>query len=248
MSSQSGFTGIWCKRCDQSNPSQPSRLVRQMAGKQEGMLLKCPQCGYQSSYANVMASHPRMDKVDFVEKPSAGTKPYTIHLHPEVIEAWQRKFPSNPMTTLTAAVTALADPDSVLIEGDYAREMASLGIRRGREVLSMAKELKELRDEVAGLKLRESTLRAFFSGLGLAMPQVASQPAVPTDLPAPPVDANGNVLTPPRAQFSQLRDDGSGLLVPADGAEPIAPSQFSFPTGAAPAADVRPAFITSNLR
>lgn len=240
--------GIWCKRCDLA--STPCRLTRQMSGKQEGMLLKCPQCGYQASYATVMAQHPRMDKVEFVEKPIAGTKPYTIHLHPEVIEAWGRKFPSNPMTTLTSAVTALADPDSVLIEGQYARDMAAIGIRTGREVLGMAKEVKELREAVAAAKLKEDTLRQFFSSLGMAMPQVANQPAsLPSaDSTTLPTDAAGNVLTPPRANFSTLRDDGSGLLVPADGQEPVAPSQFSFPTGAAPAADQRPAFVTTNLR
>lgn len=248
MSTQAAPIGIWCKRCDAAN--QPCRLVRQMAAKQEGMLLKCPQCGFTSSYSAVMASHPRMDKPDFVEKQPPGTQTVPLWLHPEILTALQAKFPSNLLTTLHSAVTALADPDSVLIEGEYAREMAAIGIKRGREVLSLAKRNRELTDENAQLKLREATLRQFFSGLGLAMPALASQPATSpaADNSLPPVDANGNPLTPPRAQFSQLRDDGSGLLVPEGGQEPLASSQFSFPTGAAPAASERPAFVTTNLR
>ena len=252
MSAQSGFTGLWCVRCDRAGT--PARLVRQMAAKQEGMLLKCLGCGGVFSYAALMSANPkpRMDKVDFVEKQPAGTQTVPLWLHPEVITALQTKFPSNLLTTLHSAVTALADPDAVLIEGEYAREMASIGIRRGREVLGLAKKVKDLEEEVAALRLREQTLRQFFSGLGLAMPQPANQPpssALPSADPVlPPVGPDGRVLTPPRAQFSSLQDDGSGLLVPADGSEPVAPSQFSFPQGAAPAADVRPSFIVNNLR
>lgn len=247
MSAQSGYVGVFCPRCDKTNT--PSRVVRQMAAKQEGMLVKCNQCGAIYNYQQLMASHPRMDKPDFVEKPPAGTQSVPVWLHPEIVAALQQKWP-NFLTTLHSAVTALADPDSVLIEGEHAREIAAIGIKTGRQLLGLAKRTKELEEENAALKLRENTLRQFFSGLGLAMPQLAAQGAPnqvsPTD--PLPTDAAGNPLQPPRAQFSQLTDDGSGLLVPAAGSEPVAPSQFTFPQGAAPAADVRPAFITSNLR
>lgn len=250
MSSASGFSGIFCPACDKSGT--PTQLVRQMAAKQEGMLLKCPTCSRTYSYAALMdpknLNPPRKVKLEFTEKQPAGFITLPLWLHPEVVESLRRKFPSNLLTTLSSAVTALADPDSVLIEGEYAREMASIGIRRGREVLSLAKEVKELRDAVAAARLREETLAGFFRSLGLAMPQPAAiAPSSPsTDNLAPPMDAAGNVIVPPHVQFSQLRDDGSGLLVPADGAEQT--GQFTFPTGAAPAADARPGFVTGNLR
>jgi hypothetical protein len=228
-----------------------------MAAKQEGMLVKCPSCGAVYNYASLMATHPRMDKVDFVEKQPAGSQTLPLWLHPEVVEALRQKFPSNLLTTLSSAVTSLADPDSVLIEGPYAREMASIGIKKGREVLALAKEVKELREQVAAATLRESTLRQFFGGMGMAMPTpLASQPSAASpsaDNLAPPLDAAGNPLAPPHNQFSQLRDDGSGLLVPADGSDQMTGpgSQFTFPTaGAAPAtaADGRPGFVTGSLR
>jgi len=264
MSSQSGFTGIWCPACDRAQT--PTRLIRQMAAKQEGMLLKCPTCSRTFSYAALMASNPkpRMDKVEFVEKQPPGTQILPLWIYPEVIAALQQKFPSNLMTTLCSAITALADPDAVLIEGDYAREMASIGVKRGREVLALAKEVKELREAVAAARLREQTLQQFFGSIGMAMPQPlaqqpaqqpasqsVSQPASPSaDPTALPVDEQGNPLVPPHAQFSSLREDGSGMLVPSDGSDPMASpaSQFSFPTGAVPAADARPGFITRNLR
>jgi hypothetical protein len=257
MSSQSGFSGIFCPACDKANT--PTQLVRQMAAKQEGMLLKCPACSRTYSYAQLMSptnpSPPRKVKLEFTEKQPAGFLTLPLWLHPDAAEALRQKFPSNLLTTLSSAVTSLADPDSVLIEGPYAREMAAIGVKTGRQVLGMAKELKELREQVAAAKLREDTLRQFFSGMGLAMPQPVSQPGQPAspsapsaDNLAPPLDAAGNVLAPPHARFAELRDDGSGLLVPADGAEQAGPSQFTFPTGAAPTADGRPGFVVGNLR
>ena len=249
MSSASGFSGIFCPACDKSGT--PTQLVRQMAAKQEGMLLKCPTCSRTYSYAALMdpknLNPPRKVKLEFTEKQPAGFITLPLWLHPEVVESLRRKFPSNLLTTLSSAVTALADPDSVLIEGPYAREMSGLGIKTGRQVLGMAKELKDLREQVNELKLRENTLRQFFSGMGLAMPQLVNQPASPSaDTLTPPLDAAGNPLTPPRTQFAQLEDNGSGLLVPADGKEQV--GQFSFPTGETPVADGRPGFVTGNLR
>ena len=109
MSSQSGFSGIWCPACDRAQT--PSRLVRQMASKQEGMLMQCQSCKRTFSYSALMAMSPkpRMDKVEFVEKQPAGTQSVPLWLHPEVISALQQKFPSNLLTTLHSAVTALAD-------------------------------------------------------------------------------------------------------------------------------------------
>jgi len=244
MSSQSGFSGIFCPACDQSGT--PSQLVRSnQAGARAVMALKCPVCGRTYSYAALMDSNnphpPRKAKIEFTEKPPAGTQLVTLWLHPDAVVAWHRKFPANPITTMSSAITALVDPDSVLIEGQYAREMASIGIKTGKEVLGMAKEVKELRDEVASLRLREQTLRQFFGSLGMAMPQpLAQQPSSPsTDITTPPVDEYGNPLTPPRADFIPLVEVGG---------EPEVTSQFSFPTGAAPTADARPGFITRNLR
>lgn len=250
MSSQSGFSGIFCTACDRAGT--PTQLVRQLAAKQEGMLLKCPTCSRTFSYAALTSPNnpnpPRKAKLEFVEKQPGGTQTLPLWLYPEVIEALRQKFPANLLTTLSSAVTALADPDSVLIEGEWAREMAGLGIKRGREVLSLAREVKELRESVAAARLREDTLRQFFGSMGMMMPQPLSQPpASPSaDSAIPPTDAAGNPLHPPRSQFSQLRENESGLLVDASGQEPT--SQFVYPQGTAPAADARPAFVTGNLR
>lgn len=252
MSTQQGFTGIWCPACDRAG--SPARLVRQMSGKREGMLLQCPN-GHQTTYDAVMRLRPRMDKPDFTEKQPAGTIVLPLWIHPEVLEAFKRKFPANWQTTLCSAVTALADPDSVLIEGEAARDMAAIGVKRGREVLGLAREVKELREKLAAEQAQMATLRAFFGGMGLAMPQSANAPA-PVPVPSGPptlVDGHRNPSLPPAARFQDLVDDGSGMLVPANGGpEPESPFTLDtgIDTGSPPAApaDGRPGFVTGNLR
>lgn len=253
MSSQSGLTGIYCLACDRAQT--PALLQRQLSGKSEGMLLKCPTCQRVYSYASLMDpknQRPRMLKSDLPEKQPPGTIIHQVWVYPEVLAALQAKFPQNLATTLCACFTSLADQDTVLIEGEWAREMAALGVKKGKEVLALAKEVKELRDKVRDYQLKEEALQGIFRAMGLAgMPQLANPAAGPTSStsPAIPTDAAGTPLQPPRAQFAALTENEAGLLVPADGGDgEQSTSPFSFGSGQAPAADARPAFVTRNIR
>src|SRR5579863_1028838 len=236
---------LWCPACDRAQA--PSRMVRQLHSKQEGMVLRCAGMGHTYSYDRLMSLHPRMDKPDQPERQPPNTIVHQVWVYPEVLAALRNKFPQNLATTLCSCLTALADADTVLIEGEWAREMAALGIKRGREVLALAKEVKELRDKVKELQMKEDMLANFFRALGVNLPQAAVMaPAGVATVPDPassvahalPVDAAGNPLQPPRAQFSSLVENASGLLVPADGSEQQA-APFSFGSGA-PVADERP--------
>lgn len=248
MSSQSGLIGIYCPQCDRTN-SPPSLLQRQMASKQEGMLMRCPACNRTYAYAALLALKPRMLQPEFVEKPPQGTVTIAVPIYPEVLEALKQKFPHNLITTLCALLTSVADPETVVIEGEHAREIAALGIRRGREVLALAKEVVDLRQQLAESKLREKILEPILRALGgVATAPPSADPATSV-FPQP---APGPIPPPPQAQFAQLREDpaGTGLLVPADGSLsnlPAAPFSFA-PGPAAPIPSATPGFVTRNLR
>lgn len=255
MSTQStNFTGIYCPACDLAKT--PARVVRKRGdAKQEGMLVQCPQCQRVYNYSALMAQHPRMDPLPTVEQQPKGTIIHPVWAYPEVIEALRQKFPQNFQTTLCSLLTAVADPDTVVIEGNYAREMAGLGIKRGREVLALAKEVKELREQVAQLKLERQTLQQFFGALGMAMPG-AMQMQPPAQLQQSPMPAENIAAPPPHPSFSRMVTDENGMLVESVSGEmdggpslaPAPPQQFSFPQGPAPEPSVTPGFVTGSLR
>lgn len=262
------YTGIYCPACDLAQT--PARVVRKLGGsRQEGMLVQCPQCQRVYNYSALMEKNPRMDQLPAMEQQPKGTVIQSIWVYPEVMEALRQKFPQNLQTTLCSLLTAVADKDTVVIEGEYAREMAGLGIKRGREVLALAKEIRELREQVTVMKLERQTLQQFFGALGMAMPgpaqspiqQSQAQPTMQLDSitqPQPPP------LSPPHPAFTHMATDENGMLVEfANGDQsdlgngfgsgapsriPAPPQQFSFPQGAAPTPSAVPGFVTGNLR
>lgn len=228
-----GLDHIWCPQCDRAG--NPSRMIKQQGGhRTEGMAVKCANGLHMLTYSKLMSLNPRMDKPDFIEKQPPGTVTMTIWVYPEVLEALRQKFEHNMNTTMCSAVTALADPDTVLIEGEHAREIASLGIKRGREILGLAREVKELRTQLERAKIQMEALAPIFQAMGIHANAAATQTEGP----------NGQ-QQPPRAQFANLVESDSGLLMPSDGREVA--GDFSF-AGPKPNASSTPGFVNSNLR
>lgn len=250
MSTQSGPLGVWCPQCDRDQ--RPCRLVRKQGGtRQEGMVVACPQCHRQYNYAQLMRAvpPPRMDPLPNQEKQPPGTSTISVWIYPEVLSALQSKFPQNLQTTLCSLLTAVADPDTVVIEGEYARQMAELGIKRGREVLSLAREVKDLREQVEAMKLERQTLQQFFGALGMAMPGMAQAAAPGSQFPSqqPLLGPDGQPLRPPHQQFAYLDESGGEMVETGAAAGQPAP-QFTFGQGAAPTASAVPGFVVGNLR
>jgi hypothetical protein len=198
------------------------------------MVVRCANQLHTYNYPTLMKMNPRMDKPDFIEKQPPNTVTLALWVYPEVLESLKQKFEHNLNTTLCSAITALADPDTVLIEGEHAREIASLGIKRGREVLGLAREVKELRTKLERAQIQMEALAPIFQAMGIN----ANAGAAPAE------GANGQ-KQPPRAQFENLVESDTGLLMPASGREST--GNFSY-AGPKPAASATPGFVTNNLR
>ena len=198
-----GLEKIWCPTCDRAG--NPSRMVKTMGTRSEGMTVKCANGLHTFTYSRLMSLNPRMDKPEFVEKQPPNTVSINVWIYPEVLESLKQKFPSNLMTTLCSVLTALGDPDSVLIEGEHAREMATMGIRRGREVLGLAREVIELRKKVERLEIQMEPFRNLLTQMGPGSLQ-----------PEAPMPSNRR---PPHAQFENLVESDNGMLMPSDGVE-----------------------------
>ncbi len=122
------------------------------------MVVKCPACGATFDYEKLLSLRPRMVQVKIVERQPANTLPLTIWVYPEPLEAMRQRFPSNFMTTMTAMFTAVADPDTVLIEGEHGRALKESGVLRGRDVEGLGPYIKQLEQDVEDAKVRERAL------------------------------------------------------------------------------------------
>lgn len=229
---QQGYTGLWCVACDQAGT--PAQMTKKMSGTQRGMLLRCTRCRREYEYSQFMTFHPRSDKPDSTERPPAHTITKQVWVYPEVWAALETKFPTNLLTTLCAILTSLGDSDTVLIEGEHARELAQLGIHRGREILGLAREVIQLRKTVEEMRIREQALAPLFQAMGGAFgaqpaPGMAPAGTTPATDTAVLTDGHRNPDLPPISAIGTLVEDADGLLVPGVRTEPAHPFTMTGP-------------------
>jgi hypothetical protein len=163
------------------------------------------------SYERLMQLNPRKEQLMLTEKMPPSCIIQQVWVHPEAWAMLAKRFPQTLMTTLCATLTALADPDTVMVEGNYAREMRTLGVERGRDVLGLAKRVKELEAECEEMRIREKALAPFLKMLAQAG-GAATNPVEPTAT----VNGHRNPELPDaNMQEELIEDPETGLLVPA---------------------------------
>lgn len=175
MPSPSDVLPIWCPECDARNT--PSKIIRLLHTRTPSgaMMVKCIRCGQTMPYETLMARHPRMDRPVLTEKQPANTLQIAVWIYPEALEALRRRFPDNLQTTLCATMTALADHDTVLVEGEHARAMRELGVNTGRDVLGLARQVKALTGQLEEARVREKALEPFLKLIAGAAAGTAGQ-------------------------------------------------------------------------
>lgn len=201
---------IYCPACDKQG--QSSRMVKVMHSAGEGMRVKCTAQGHMYAYERLMQLNPRKEQLALTEKMPPSCVIQQVWVHPEAWQMLLKRFPQTLMTTLCATLTALADPDTVMVEGNYAREMRELGVERGRDVLGLAKRVKELNAECEEMRIREKALAPFLKMLAQAGGS-ATNPAEPTAT----VNGHRNPELPnANMQEELIEDPETGMLVPAN--------------------------------
>lgn len=199
--------GIFCPLCDQQaqrgGTQIDSMMLRDTIGGVNGeMVVKCHLQGHKIPYDRLLAMNPRKQKLIVNEKQPQGTSTMAVWIHPEALQRLRERFPSNLMTTMCSLMTALADGDTTIIEGEYVREITQLGISvtKGRDFAGMAQELVSLRRTVEELQAKVRSrqpkakpavddatallIKQMAEKLGMTVPQPAVEPAEPpTDGP-----------------------------------------------------------------
>ncbi len=195
---------LYCLACDKMGIS--SKMVKVMHSRGEGMQIKCMAQGHQYNYETFMRLNPRKEQLVLNEKMPPSCIIQQVWVHPEAWAMLQKRFPQTLMTTLCATLTALADPDTVMVEGQYAREMRDQGVERGRDVLGLAKRVKELDKENEELRIVQRALAPILKGLSVVNNQAE---------PSATVDGHRNPELPNMSAQEELVENEEGLLVPA---------------------------------
>lgn len=139
------------------------------------MMIRCQLGGHRYNYSNFLAQKPRMVKLALNEKQPLKTIALTVWVYPEVLEVLRQRYPQNLLTTLCAILTAVADPDTVMIEGEHGRALKEAGVLKGRDIVGLGAEVKRLHEEVEQLKIREKALAPMFQMFG-GMMKAAGMP------------------------------------------------------------------------
>lgn len=203
---------FYCIACDRQGIS--AKMLKVMHSSGEGMRVKCTAQGHMYEYGKFMSMNPRKEQLALTEKMPPSCIVQQIWVHPEAWAMLLKRFPQTLMTTLCATITALADPDTVMVEGQYAREMRELGVERGRDVLGLARRVKELNAECEEMRIREKALAPLLKALGGSN---GLQQATPQQEPSATVNGHRNPELPNAVQMEELVEDPeTGLLVPAN--------------------------------
>ena len=148
--------GIFCPACDRTG--HESLMIKDTSTKAEGQVVRCLLNNHRFEYARLLALKPRMVKLALNEKQPGNTIVMQVWVYPEVQEALRQRYPQNLQTTLCALMTALADPDTVMIEGEHARALRDAGVTRGREIAGLGTVIQQLEQQVAEAAIREKAL------------------------------------------------------------------------------------------
>ena len=124
------------------------------ANSPASMNVSCLAANHTYDYERLIALKPRMQKLAFNEKQPASSVAQQVWIHPEAQSALHQRWPGNFMTTVYSIFNSLADGETFLVEGEYARELAAAGITKGREVAGMLATINQLRAQVATLEER----------------------------------------------------------------------------------------------
>ena len=156
-------SGLFCPACDRQGIE--SELIADLR------FHKCPQNHQYPSYAQLMALKPRMRPLVVNEKQPVGTVTMSVWVYPEAQHAMAARFPNNLQTTLCSLMTALADGDTFIVEGEHVRELRELGhdVSHGRDVVGLARTNKQLQQALDEARMQQRVLEPFMKLLAGAV-------------------------------------------------------------------------------
>lgn len=153
---------IWCPLCDKNGVN--NEIVRE-----DNVVFKCG-IGHTFNYDSLMASKPRMIRMELVRKPNVGDVKTEVWINGEALNKFNQLHPGQLDATLDNIIRQHCDGDLVIIDGMQAREMGSLGVNTGAQMLAAIKNAKTLEAEIATKDVQLATIQGLFAKMGVESP------------------------------------------------------------------------------
>lgn len=155
-------TMIWCPLCDKNGVN--NEIVRE-----DNIVMKCG-IGHSFTYASLMSHGPRMIRLEVIEKPNIGDVKVEVWVNGDALAKFNQMYPNRMSATVDNIIRQHCDGDIIIIDGMQAREMKSLGIRTGAEMLAAIKNARTLEADILTKDTQLETIRDLFARTGVDSP------------------------------------------------------------------------------
>jgi len=127
--------------------------------------------GHVFSYDTLMAAKPEMIRKEVLEQAGPGDVTQKVFINGEVLRQFNEKYPGRLSATVTQILRNHLDDDMVIVDGMQARELHSLKVKTGAEIVAAVKQNMTLVDENEDLRKKLSFIEGMFTRNGVAMPE-----------------------------------------------------------------------------
>lgn len=152
---------MYCPLCEKNGVK--TELMRDMVE------VKCLM-GHTFQYNTLMSMNPTLIRMEFTEKAGPHDVKLEAWVNGEVLAQFNQKFPNRLSSTIDNILRTFLDGDMVIVDGMQAREMKSLGIKNGAEMLAAARGAKTQEDTINTLTIQLETIRGMFTQAGVESP------------------------------------------------------------------------------
>jgi len=154
---------MWCPTCDKNGAN--NEVV-----KEDNVMFKCV-IGHQlGNYAQVMSMNPRMIKLEVIRKANAGDVKVDVFVNGSALEKFNNMHPGQLDATVDNIIRLHTDGDLIIVDGMQAREMRSLGVMTGTQMLAAIKNAKELEVQIASQTAALELVQGMFAKAGVESP------------------------------------------------------------------------------
>jgi hypothetical protein len=132
-------------RCDFGHVFEYARLQQMIDGGQAELLIR----------------------LNVIENPSDHSQAYKVFMIPQTWERLNQKFAGRLWVTLGTVFDALADDSIIFIEGKDVKEMRTMGIKTGKDIIAAIHSAKELEKQIADMQKQLELLKPILAAAGV---------------------------------------------------------------------------------